>query len=35
VFNRMSSNRTMQRWTPSMVQFLSPVVPNAQPSHTP
>src|SRR5215472_4291526 len=35
VFNRISSKRTMQRWTPSTVQSLSPVVPNAQPSQTP
>jgi hypothetical protein len=25
----------MQRWIPSMVQSRSPVVPSAQPSHTP
>src|SRR6516164_7682540 len=35
VFKRISSRRTMQRWTPSWVQSLRPAVPNAHPSQTP
>ena len=35
VFSRISSRRTMHRWTPSIVQSESPDVPRAQPSHTP
>ena len=31
----LRSRRTMHRWTPSMVTSRSPVVPSAQPSHTP
>src|SRR5215468_1661670 len=35
VFKRISSRRTMQRWTPSWVQSLRPTVPSAHPSQTP
>ena len=35
VFRLRSSRRTMQRCVPSIVQSRIPVVPSAQPSHTP